>query len=99
MAEKYREVHRYNDLETWDIDNWDPEEISRMVYVVDIEMDSGKEITRKVERAVARPEAEIPTPGYFIYPHVVVGKSFISHDHALKIAVGQRKRVLSGRET
>lgn len=110
VAEKYKQVHGYdNDIEEWPVNNWDTNEIMRTLYSVAIDIESGKERgfdPRYKRSVVALPGVRTPTPpclvdikgftnGYINPYSSITGRSFISYDHALKVAADKRTMILA----
>jgi len=104
LAKKYCEVHkaRHSDYECeeWPVNDWDTEEIARTHYQCWLFIVTGEIKTEMATDAFERPELRLieyptcPSKGYSSNP-VVYGNSFVSKEHARKIASDRRTILLA----
>lgn len=102
LANKYCDVYsndHYNgkrEVTIYDIDAWNTEEIVRKKYATYVGIKTGR-VEDLVRSAIASPEERTPKKSHWVdcFNGKVAGESYVSQEHARKIAFDYRTRVLA----
>ena len=100
LAERYCTVHQNAEIEEYEMDSWDQDSIMRKYYSVSLVIETGEVINAgNTGMAEAAPSARVLYEGNGPYRYSnnrigVAASSFISPEHAMKLATDHRTKML-----
>ena len=112
VADKYCDVHNHGEddifgdayiVEEWTLDAWDTKEVARKLYSASINLITGERVGQTEYWDEVRPEIRVPERksvhwhGFLPDKITLTAESYVSPEHALKIAGDWRTKLLAER--